>query len=226
MEQVDSEDIPISPTLVVAETQRTGLGRSERTWSSALGGLYFNLVWAMTDPSYIANLPVLAASAVHHGVTAIGIDTARIKWPNDILVNSHKLGGILIHARHGARLLATVGVGINVTETPDLTGLPCLPATSLIDILGPGDDSDRSITILKTFLDHFIDSLENPRPAIGYWKTHLIHTEGESLSLQTSSGTFISGTYRGVNDDGHLLIQTDDGLQTVTGGDIVENDAS
>ena len=195
MEQLDEEDIPVSPTLVLAETQRTGLGRAERTWSSRPGGLYVNLVWAMTDPSSIANLPVLAASAVHLGVTAVGINNARIKWPNDILVDGKKLGGILIHARHGARLLATVGFGINVTETPDLTGLPCLPAISMNDILGPGDVSDRSIIVIKTFLDHFTDSLQNPRPVIAYWKTHLIHTEGEPLSLQTSSGAFISGTY-------------------------------
>lgn len=224
MEQLDAEDIPVSPTLILAETQRSGLGRAERTWSSRPGGLYANLVWAMADPSYIANLPVLAASAVHHGVTALGINNARIKWPNDILVDGNKLGGILIHARHGARLLATVGFGINNTETPDLTGLPCLPAISLVDILGPGDASDRSIIVIKTFLDHFIDSLKNPRPAIGYWKTHLIHTEGEPLSLQTSSGSVISGTYAGVNDEGHLLMQTTEGLKTLTGGDIVEND--
>jgi len=106
MEQLDTEDIPLSPTLVVAESQRTGLGRIQRKWSSDPGGLYFNVVWAMSDPSLISQLPMLAAAAVHKAVTKAGVKNAGIKWPNDILIAGAKLAGILIHARHGARLLA------------------------------------------------------------------------------------------------------------------------
>ena len=224
MEQLDTEDIPLSPTVVLAESQSDGLGRAQRTWSSQPGGLYLNVVWAIGDPSNISQLPMLAAAAVHHGVTSVGVEHVGIKWPNDILVDEKKLGGILIHARHGARLLATVGFGINVAETPDLSGLPGPPATSLADCLGPGDASNRSITLITAFLEHFTKSLHDPRPAVERWKTHLVHSEGESISLSTSSGTVISGTFAGVNSDGHLMIQTSDGLKTLTGGDIVEDD--
>lgn len=224
MEQLDSEDIPLNPTLVLAESQTDGLGRAQRTWSSRTGGLYLNVVWTMTDPSQIAQLPMLAAAAVHRAVTAVGVENAGIKWPNDILVDGHKLGGILIHARHGARLLATVGFGINVVETPDLSGLPGPSAISLADILGPGDAFERPITVITTFLEHFTGRLHDPRPAVEHWKAHLVHTEGENISLSTSSGAVISGTYAGVNPDGHLMIQTEDGLKTLTGGDIVEDD--
>ncbi|MEN8165215.1 MAG: biotin--[acetyl-CoA-carboxylase] ligase, partial [Acidobacteriota bacterium] len=185
MEQLDTEDIPVSPTLVLAELQSGGLGRAERVWSSRPGGLYLNVVWAMTDPSNIAYLPMLAASTVHQAITAVGVENAAIKWPNDILVDGRKLGGILIHARHGARLLATVGLGINITETPDLTGTP---VTSLADILGPGDAADRSITLITTFLERFTKSLHDPGPAVEHWKSHLIHIKGESIRFRASSG--------------------------------------
>lgn len=228
MQQSDEEDIPINPTLVVAESQTGGLGRAQRTWSSEPGGLYFNLVWAQTDPSHTALLPMLAAAAIHQAVSAVGVKNAGIKWPNDILVDGNKLGGILIHARHGARLLATVGSGINISSTPDLGGpddQPGTQATSLADILGPGDDEDRATTLITTFLETFCDSLTAPQPSVDHWKAHLVHTKGESISVSTSAGIVISGTFAGVNPDGHLMIKTEEGVQTLTGGDIVENDA-
>ena len=224
MQELDTEDIPVSPTLVLAESQSGGIGRAQRTWSSGPGGLYVNVVWAMTDPSNIVHLPMLAAATVHRAVTSVGIENAGIKWPNDILVDGAKLGGILIHARHGARLLAPVGFGLNVTETPDLSDSPGPPATSLADILGPGDASERSITVITDFLKNFTESLHNSGPTVEHWKTHLIHSEGEDISLTPSSGAVISGTYAGVNPAGHLMIQTHNGLQTLTGGDIVEDD--
>ncbi|RLE31730.1 MAG: biotin--[acetyl-CoA-carboxylase] ligase [Acidobacteria bacterium] len=224
MEQVDTEDIPISPTLILAESQSGGIGRAQRTWSSESGGLYFNVVWSLADPSCIAQLPMLAAATIHQAVTAVGVKDAAVKWPNDILVHGRKLGGVLIHALHGARLLGTVGVGITTTETPDLSDIPGLAATSLADILGPGDADERSTTLITTFLERFTKSLHNPEPTVEHWKAHLIHTEGETISLTTSSGQSISGTYSGVNSAGHLMMQTSDGLKTLTGGDIVEED--
>jgi len=176
----------------------------------------------MTDPSHIAHLPILAAASVHRAVAEVGIENAGIKWPNDILVEGHKLGGILVYARHGARLLATVGFGINVVETPGLTGLPQQSVTSLADCLGPGNPIERTLTLVTSFLRHFTESLHNPRWAVDHWKAHLVHSEGENISLQTSSGAVISGTFAGVNSSGHLMIQTEGGLQTLTGGDIVE----
>jgi len=225
MEQLDTEDIPLSPTLILADRQSGGQGRAQRKWSSQPGGLYLNLVWAMTDPSHIAHLPILAAATVHRAVCAVGVENAGIKWPNDILVDGHKLGGILVHARHGARLLATVGLGINVVEAPDLNGLPQQSVTSLADCLGPGNATDRTLTLITSFLEHFTESLHDPQWAIDHWKAHLIHSEGENISLQTSSGAVISGTFEGVNSSGHLMIQTESGLQTLTGGDIVEDDS-
>ena len=222
MEQLDTEDIPLSPTLILADCQRDGQGRAQREWSSPSGGLYLNFVWAMTDPSHITHLPILAAATLHRAVTEVGIENAGIKWPNDILVDGRKLGGILVYARHGARLLATVGYGINVVVTPDLIGLPHQGATSLADCLGPGDARERTLTLITSFLGSFTESLHSPQKAVEHWKAHLVHTEGENISLQTSSGAVISGTFEGVNSSGHLMIQTESGLQTLTGGDIVE----
>ncbi len=223
MDQLDSEDIPLSLTLILAETQKGGLGRFQRKWSSDAGGLYLNIVWAMSDPSLISQLPMLAASAVHTAVTAAGVQDAGIKWPNDILVGGNKLGGILIHARHGTRLLTTVGIGINILKTPDLSGwMGGPPATSLTEILGTGDFTDQVVTLATTFLQFFTESLHNPGPSVDHWKNYLIHTKGENITVQTSSGAVISGAFVGVNPDGHLMIQTDTDVQTLTGGDIVE----
>ncbi len=221
IEQLDREDIPLSPTLILAESQDDGQGQADKKWSSQPGGLYLNLVWAMADPSRVASLPLLGASAVHQAIADVAVENAGIKWPNDILVDGKKLGGVLVYARHGARLLATVGFGINIVNSPVLSGLGGQKATSLADCLGPGDAGERALNVITTFLELFTEALCNPQPAIDHWKAHLIHIEGENITLQTSSGAVISGTFRGVNPSGHLLIHTENGLQTLTGGDVV-----
>jgi BirA family biotin operon repressor/biotin-[acetyl-CoA-carboxylase] ligase len=93
-------------TLVTAGTQREGRGRQGRTWSAPRGGaLLLSLVVHRRDPL----LPLRAGVAV---ADAVGPD-ARVKWPNDVLVDGRKVAGILIEARPQEGW-AILGIGINV----------------------------------------------------------------------------------------------------------------
>ena len=103
------------PAVVVADVQTDGRGRRGRAWDDA-GGLATTFLVPATLPPHA--LPVIVATLARRAAPA-----AKIKWPNDLLLDARKLGGILIERRGGRDL---IGVGLNVLDPrhPDRTGLP------------------------------------------------------------------------------------------------------
>ena len=118
-------DGALDGTLVVAETQTAGRGRSGKRWTSAPGaGIWLTFIERSLDPATIAllalRLGIVAAAALQPFVDApIGI-----KWPNDLYVGRGKLAGILAEARwrDGAPEWVAIGMGVNVAPPADVAG--------------------------------------------------------------------------------------------------------
>lgn len=126
-------------TLVVADEQTAGRGRSGRRWVSGPGaGLWLALVERPHDPLAIAVL------SLRTGLRAAGVlerwteESVRLKWPNDIYLGARKLAGILVEARwRDARPdWVAIGIGINVLPPPDVAMAAGLrPGTSRVELL-------------------------------------------------------------------------------------------
>lgn len=106
--------------VVVADRQTRGRGRRGRSWTSAAGqGLYFSALlrpgWPAADAPWLG---VLAGLAAWQAVHALGAARAAVKWPNDVLVDGRKLGGVLVEPRIAAGRVefAVLGIGINVAQ--------------------------------------------------------------------------------------------------------------
>ena len=135
-------------TTVIADHQTAGRGRHGRVWSDRPGAsLLLSTVLrpAGTDADAAGNggpavLPLLAGLACAHAIRALGDADVRIEWPNDLVVDDLKLGGILCEAalRAGAVDFVVAGIGINVDGVPDRLD-PALDATatSLHAVSGP-----------------------------------------------------------------------------------------
>ena len=128
---MDDESQRLGATLILTDRQDKGEGRGGRCWESPTGGLYMSWLRSGIKAETIARLPMLAAAAAHDAITRIGVSDARIKWPNDILVNGRKLAGILVFARHGDTTWVTVGLGVNLETVPDVDKTEGLPAISV-----------------------------------------------------------------------------------------------
>ncbi len=123
-------------TVVVADEQTAGRGRGSNRWASPPGlGLYFSLL--LRPSASVIATPVLGVlggvAAVHAVRRTAGLD-AMLKWPNDVLVDDHKVGGVLADATNlpGGETAAVIGIGLNVDHTPaDLPGDTPIPAASL-----------------------------------------------------------------------------------------------
>ena len=106
-------------TVICAEHQLAGKGRRGRQWHSVLGGsLTFSVLWRFENGlQSLAGLSLAAGLAVARAINRHSRHPARLKWPNDVLVDYRKLAGILVEVQgdmHGAAF-AVVGIGLNVS---------------------------------------------------------------------------------------------------------------
>ena len=180
--------------VVVAEQQTAGRGRLDRSWvSPPRAGLTFSvLVRPSGPPQWV---PLLAGAGV---ATALrenaGVD-AVLKWPNDVLVGSKKVAGLLAEAVDGAVVL---GIGLNVTTHAD--ELPVPEATSLV--LEHASTTDRD-TVLRSVLRGISDALgDDARSSY----RDLCSTLGREVRVELPGGESVTGTAQAVDEDGRLVI--------------------
>lgn len=108
----------VDGTVFCAELQLSGRGRRGRQWHAVLGGsLTFSVLWRFEDGlQSLAGLSLAVGLAVARAVSRHSRHPARLKWPNDVLVDFRKLAGILVEVQgdmHGSAF-AVVGIGLNV----------------------------------------------------------------------------------------------------------------
>ncbi len=141
----------------------------------------------------------------------VGLDVG-IKWPNDVIIQEKKLGGILTEtvADSGGLRLAVVGIGINVNlseaEVPrEIRG----QATSLSSVLGQEVPRDTVLWEILLALDReYARMLEGHSPLLR-WKARL-KTLGRHVEVMVS-GKRIKGVAEDVEKDGDLIVRLDDG---------------
>lgn len=100
----------------LAEQQSAGRGRRGRVWVSPAGGLYLSLYWAFAlPPQALSGLGLVVAVVAAETLRASGLASIQLKWPNDLVVNESKLGGILIELTRISENMqaAVIGLGVN-----------------------------------------------------------------------------------------------------------------
>ena len=221
--EMDDESQKLGATLIVADSQDSGEGRGDRKWESPAGGLYLNWLRSGLGAESIAKLPMLAATAAHAAVSGIGVSGARIKWPNDILVNGKKLAGLLVFARHGEINWVTVGFGVNLETTPILADTEALPATAVAEHVDDMDLEHWRHSLVCTFVNELNRSMEEPEPALARWRELLVHRPGDEMRVRLSSGKIVSGTLLDLSDEGFLRLRENGKERVITGGDVIES---
>ena len=210
--------------LVAAEWQSQGRGRRGRSWLAGLGGgLMFSMLWRSGRPAAeLSGLSLAVGVALVEGLQALGLVSARVKWPNDILVDDAKLAGVLIELA-GDMLgpsTAIVGVGVNVAGGEALTRQVGQPVTDLGRYLGPVD-RNALLRELVTRLDAGLARFE----AAGFvafqaaWQACHAH-QNQTVQIHQAQGEAIVGRALGVDAQGALLLETDQGLRRFHSGEV------
>ena len=150
-------------TVVVADEQTAGRGTKGRAWHSPPGlGLYVSILLRPSSPAAVPLLPLAAGLAARDAVEASHGLAARIRWPNDILFDGRKLGGVLCESAFAGDRpeFVIVGIGLNAAHGPgDFPGDLRETAVSIVSALGAPADRERLFDALLAAADRRLDSL-------------------------------------------------------------------
>jgi BirA family biotin operon repressor/biotin-[acetyl-CoA-carboxylase] ligase len=203
-------------TVVTADEQAAGRGRQGRSWTAPPGkALLYSAVLRPLDERHLL-LPLAVPLAVCETAEQLqaGIE-CRIKWPNDVWVESRKLAGVLIEAKPQDRW-AVIGVGLNLTievaEFPPelretaISLAAARPKTSNLEIVASVDRARRA---LDAALDRWVAA--DRMAILAAWRSRDA-LRGREVSWQDGSGVA-----DGIDDSGDLLVRGVGGERFVLG---------
>lgn len=208
-------------TLIAAWSQRAGRGRQGRSWESPAGrGVYATLVLSLPGIEALQLLPMVVGVALAEALERHCRDPVRLKWPNDLMVLSSKLGGILIETTAGAaRPAAVVGFGVNYLQGAE--GAPHAGATCL-DRHSDGLPSLAALTLeLAAAVQRKIGETADLQAAATAYRRWSAHHPGDRLRFRMAKETF-AGTLLEIDDAGRLRLETDSGERIVSSGEVLE----
>lgn len=221
-----------SGSVVVAREQSAGRGRRGRAWISAVGdSLTFSMLWRLPQGVQPAGLSLAAGLAVVRAlenILSVGAgDTpssvpAQLKWPNDILLNGRKLGGILVELLPGATRgsnTAVIGCGINLRLPAAMPDELRAQSAALM-----GDVEPNPNTVLAALLIALLDTLgQFSRGGFAslqaQWMAHDAFAD-QAVRVLSEFAAPLDGICRGVNTDGALRLEVDGKIQHLLSGEV------
>lgn len=209
---------------VLAVTQGQGRGQIRRHWVSPPGNVYASVFWPMPDgrdagAGWNEALPVAVGYVLVRALEDFGLNV-RLKWPNDMLVDGKKAGGILIEERAG-RIL--VGVGLNLSSAPDVSGLRdgSAVAATILPLTG-ATVLDTWLTLVKRAENEYLKMLESialpdflrlVEERLAWMGKHVLVLEGRDVSYKAK--------IVGLERKGGLVLRSDGRKRILYSGSIL-----
>jgi BirA family biotin operon repressor/biotin-[acetyl-CoA-carboxylase] ligase len=206
-----------SGSVCFSEHQSAGRGRRGRNWVSPLASnLYMSVLWRFTDGlTRLSGLSLAVAIAVVDAFESLDILGLSIKWPNDIVSDAGKIGGILLEVagETNGPCYAVIGFGVNI-DMPRL-------ASSSIDQpwanIPRGDGLLLRNEIAASLLNQIFRVLvsyekEGLVPFLSRWHQHDF-VRDKAVNIETPNGV-VAGIARGIDEHGGLLIEQQSGQLT------------
>lgn len=197
---------------VVAKFQTSGRGQMGTVWNSQESK---NLTFSVfKDVSFLDIkqhffISMVVSLAVYEALKSLGITKLKIKWPNDILSDDKKIGGILIENVIKLKVItgSVIGIGLNVNQT-DFKDLPS--ASSLLLLSGQVKDLDEILNaVLKQIDIYFMHLKDSQFKAIkAQYESHLFRKNKPS-TFKDAEGSLFSGYIVGTSELGKLLVKVE-----------------
>jgi BirA family transcriptional regulator, biotin operon repressor / biotin---[acetyl-CoA-carboxylase] ligase len=211
--------------VIWALEQKEGRGRFCRNWFSPLDGLYFSILLKPTiDEKYLNLISFTIGIAIVDCLKKETDLVAYLKWPNDIIIDGKKAGGILIESKfQGVRLIHLIaGIGLNINQ--DIKQFPEViqnKSTSLYIESGKKFDIETFINSLLSSIDKWYGCLESKE----YEKIMDVYRAKSSFigkKIRFENERIFSGVVTGISDRGSLKLMTDGGEKEFYNGSVVE----
>lgn len=198
--------------VVISEQQTAGRGRQGKEWYSPnAGNIYMTIKFRDKNPAPLSLIIGLLISEAMDSVSGQKIN-AGLKWPNDLLINKKKICGILIESEMNAdEVEFIVGIGINYSlpkkeswwgEIGELADI--LPREKLMN------------SILENIINYKENGYKNWKDA---WEKRCMHIGIELQALSNNQKDTDIGIFKGINEEGKMLLQTKRELRIISSGE-------
>ncbi|MDR1891280.1 MAG: biotin--[acetyl-CoA-carboxylase] ligase [Puniceicoccales bacterium] len=202
------------PFIVLAEQQLASYGQHGRRWiGNIVGNLYLSYALKITDTlrNHLTIFAQYVATELCEMLSNTFSIDVKIKWPNDMLVQSKKIGGLLLEVVRNDHdiISAVLGIGINMLVTPKIDNSPypvsCLQESVNVKL----DFDDVSINLVRALIG-IIERFEtiNPKDFCEKWRSFdCMYGKNITVEIQNSQ---IKGTGGGINELGELIVLLSD----------------
>jgi len=214
------------PTRITATRQTAARGRRGRAWANPTGNFAGTLVLPGIAPETAALRSFVAALALHEACVSLTgrADAFSLKWPNDVLLHGGKLAGILLESlMSGGRVAGlAIGIGVNLAAAPGADAVesgalrPVALAAEAGVRVAPPDFLELLAPAYARWEQQFADlGFEPIRRA---WLARAARL-GETITARLPAEE-ITGVFRDVDPEGHLVLSTPGGTRRIAAGDI------
>jgi BirA family biotin operon repressor/biotin-[acetyl-CoA-carboxylase] ligase len=198
----------------LAAQQLQGRGRRGRSWVSEPGSsVLLSMGWSPPLPG-VAGISLVSGLAVVAALEAQGVNNLQLKWPNDIILESKKLGGILVEVAGNSLV---IGVGLNVDLNID-KGID-QPWTDLYRC-GYLVNKEQLVADLLIMHHSMLEDCQNLGFGAFRERWNQLHGYRDQLVTSVAANNIIEGYARGVDESGALLVETNLRMERIISGEV------
>lgn len=218
LERLAQGEAPAEGHWLVADRQTAGRGRAGRAWTGGFGNFMGSTAAALRDGEALPQtLALVAGVSVQRALMAVApqLSGLALKWPNDLLVDEAKLGGILLERQ---RDTVVVGIGINLAQAPEVPGRK----TVSLGALGHAVSRDAFASALAACWAEDLTAWH----AGGWpmlreaWLARAL-PKGTLLGVNLAEEGHVIGGFAGLEPDGAVLLRLADGaVRAIHAGDV------
>ncbi|MCS7033906.1 MAG: biotin--[acetyl-CoA-carboxylase] ligase [Phycisphaerae bacterium] len=193
------------PAILLTGWQVAGRGRGTNTWWSTAGSLTVTFAYSAT-PRLLQELPLVAGVCVRRVLAAAsGLEQLKLKWPNDLLYDGRKIGGLLCERVHEIDL---IGVGLNVNF--EIAAAPPLLRNRITSVQALTGRTLEHTSLLIALARELAEEIAAARPLEQIIAEYARHDAlaGQPVHVVEPDGTSRSGIAVGLDDTGRLIIRS------------------
>lgn len=212
----------IDGIICLAESQTSGRGRRGRTWLTPTGqSIAISLGQSLGVPvAEVGPLSLVVGIGVAVSLQKMGVEGVRLKWPNDILLDGAKAGGILIElAGIGQPLAVVIGIGLNVGAGAQVRERLGIPIGDLQEKCQHISRNELAAALIVNVHEQVVEfERDGFAPLRSRWEKLHAHQHKPVLLLATNET--VEGIARGVSLSGELVIETSKGVSHFSSGEV------
>jgi BirA family biotin operon repressor/biotin-[acetyl-CoA-carboxylase] ligase len=213
------------PLACIADSQNAGRGRRGRVWHSPAGSnIYMSLGWEFKNSAAeLGAFSLLIGVALVRALKRIGISQAKLKWPNDVLIDNKKLAGILIETqnRQDGSLAVVIGIGLNVHMPADERAQIDQACTDVSEWLPHALDRNQLVALVLIECMAVCQGFpQNSTELLAEYRRDYDALKQQTVTIRRDDGQQQTALSLGVAADGALQVQIDGVEQRLMAGDV------